>query len=480
LYIGADIDAVDDKGQSPLFIACSSDASFASQCREMLLELGAKFKYTVKTDSFALSRAIGRLNSMKIIQSHDVNLQMERMSLFVAAAQKGNVKIIRNLLATGFDINAPHMSIRSRAGHYGTASEAYPLMEAANVSTNHNSFRRAVELSPDNLKTVALLLESGAKVDLPLNKSKTLVIHYLVKSLSIPSLDVFIDHGFDPNIKDQLGQSVFLAACQDNLVDSHKQLHGEDCEDIPRCIYLADSKLGAQIDYLAVDNEGKNMLMYLAPKWNKRYADRFLNIPGMKDLVYQKDNKGFSCLQSVVSSGDVNIILQFINDCNPNLLEVDPNGNTIIHLCSPIGPPDDKEDSYLPLHAKYLAAGGQVDTRNADGYTPLLCYLGVSRHENSKFTHKDRVYLDFFLSNGANPLCVTGQGETALHIVAKRGSARDKLTSDEQLMEADVFQKFMHLGCDPLQEDSQGFTALDIAAARGKDKILALFQRKKE
>jgi hypothetical protein len=58
LYIGAEVDAVDDKGLTPLLVGCSSGFFFAPQCCELLLELGANLNHIGEDGSTALSRAV--------------------------------------------------------------------------------------------------------------------------------------------------------------------------------------------------------------------------------------------------------------------------------------------------------------------------------------------------------------------------------------------------------------------------------------
>lgn len=60
-------------------------------------------------------------------------------------------------------------------------------------------------------------------------------------------------------------------------------------------LYANSERHGSlNIDYLAVDNEGKHIIMYLLPHWDDAVASRFLPIPGVRDLICQKDNAGFS------------------------------------------------------------------------------------------------------------------------------------------------------------------------------------------
>src|SRR6202000_2549169 len=66
-------------------------------------------------------------------------------------------------------------------------------------------------------EAVTLLLQYGAKVDMPLSPTQTL-LHYVFQHAPASTLQAFLDHsGLDMNIRDQTGRSVFLAACDSKI-----------------------------------------------------------------------------------------------------------------------------------------------------------------------------------------------------------------------------------------------------------------------
>ncbi len=70
-------------------------------------------------------------------------------------------------------------------------------------------------------------------------------------------------------------------------------------------------------------------------------------------------------------------------------------------------------------------------------------------------------------------------GETALHVIARRDTASFVYTRDgKEAVEINrkLFEFIVAKGLDPLKEDARGRSSLDIAAAYKKKEILDLFQ----
>jgi len=276
-----------------------------------------------------------------------------------------------------------------------------------------------------------------------------------------------------------------MAACA-STVDSEASFKGFlpadekerlKAEYIPAYMLLADSqRYRSTIDYLATDNKGRHLIFYLLGKENNKVLDRFLPIPGVKELIRQKNNEGFSPLHLALQSGKIRLCLKFINEGNADLLDPDPNGDTVLHhlgrtFPSLYSPNNEVLEERLSLMRHVLALGVDINSRNKLGQTPLLAHInaGYSISEPS-----------FFLDNGADVRAVANDGTTALHMVARRPRPfRWNYHLDEGDRDIEAFQRLVQLGCDPLQEDGEGRTALDIAASVGNDGILGLYQRKK-
>jgi ankyrin repeat protein len=88
--------------------------------------------------------------------------------------------------------------------------------------------------------------------------------------------------------------------------------------------------------------------------------------------------------------------------------------------------------------------------------------------ETGHSEHYDKL---FPKDSGADVFAVNNDGESMLHIVARRPSVGydyDRL----------LFESLMRKGLDPLKEDARGRSPLDVASACGKEEIVRSFKRK--
>jgi ankyrin repeat protein len=486
LNLGADINATDQFGQTPLIIACQSfhysHNCFAIQCCKTLLELGANPNHVDLHGNTALNITQSNVTVADMLIKNGASLFTGEVPVIISAIVKGNVPLLRICLENGVDLNIP---MRTKSNEKDQMLK-YPLCIA--VEATNERFTNSYPITKTRLEVIKLLLEYGANVDIPWDDN-TAFIHHVFAAYRIEVFEQFMKLGFDPNMRDQQGRTVFLAACSSKLElkigsrsfsldETEKQVTPET----PSYLSLADSNVfGPKIDYLATDDEGVNALMLLALKWKKPISDRFLGIPGFKELAKTKDKRGYKAIHYALRSRSVVAIRQFIKDCDADILEPDPKGNTILHSPFVLHKAKVCED-WLPLIQTYLQLGGSINARDNKGYTPFLKY--ISNTIIPEILEED-IYFSFFISNGADIHATTNNGETALHIVARRSSwighfGRRYLESDnESLREQAMFKKLVEHGLDPLQEDKNGATALDIAAVCGKDAILALYERKK-
>jgi ankyrin repeat protein len=469
-HAGAHVDAVNERDQTPLDVACQGDhhpsqGCFRSQCCEILLQLGADPNRVNKP---ALSHAAGDTELVKSLIKHGAKVDATRPTVLASAIQARNVELVLMLLDSGVDSNRLVRPI-------GHSHDQHPLQLA--VSYQH-------ETEPCASEIVKILLDRGVRLDMHVEEGLPL-IHALFSrynrrgSKLIPLIK---RQNVDFNLRDGKGRTAFMVACGPYL------RYGGSTRPVgpPVCLLIADYH-GPSIDYLAVDNEGKHMVTYLAEVWTEDVSAQFLPIPGVRELIRQKDHKGFSPLHYALRASRVQACLQLIGDGGDEiLLEPDPNGNTALHhLCRfwfRANWRGEAEPDPVPLMQKFIDLGGSVNARNNVGETPLLAYMTSDRHclRKSRAEEPDPAarHLQFFISNGADFCAKRDDGETALHLVTQDGFYSRRLSRIEDT-QMEVFQSLVQLGCDPLQENGKGRTALDVAAAMGHRSILALYQRKK-
>jgi ankyrin repeat protein len=481
------VDVLDANGHTALEIASSHTTHcsavrkgfFKPQCCEMLLKLGADPNRINAEGLTPLNKAGSDRDIIRILLKYGADVNAGRKGVLTSAIESGNIQTLKIYLEHGADCNVPDTSTVSSHGGFNNRSQdaqiRYPLTLAA--------FPPPYEpwSSSTAKEMVKLLLQYGAKVDVPVPNEEPL-LHFMFQRAKSSILRPFLEKpGLDLNMRDSQGRTVFMAACS-SIVDSEANRFGGyvppdeqarlRAEYIPAYMLLVDSqRYGSTIDYLATDNKGLHLIFYLQGKRNDRVLARFLPIPGVRELIRQKNNEGFSPLHLALQSGRIRTSLQFIEEGDADLLEPDPNGDTALHHLSRNFSSFDEE--HLSLMNKALSLGVDINSRNNLGQSPLLAHIatGYSTGDSS-----------FFIDNGADFRAVTNDGTTALHMVARRATHSGLLLRNhmgEVDRNRDAFQRLVELGCDPLQEDGEGRTALDIAAAVENDGILGLYQRKK-
>ncbi|TVY17972.1 Ankyrin-3 [Lachnellula arida] len=480
---GAQVDALDANGQTPLQVAsshtkyCSATRKgfFKPQCSEMLLRLGADPNRTDDEGLTPLNKAGSDTDIIRIILKYGADVSAGRKGVLASAIESGNIQVLKVYLEHGADCNILDTSKLSlRNIEYDRSrgiQNRYPLTIAALQPASGSWSSSAAK------EMVKLLLDYGAKVDVPVNDAEPL-LHFMFQRATSSVLRPFLENpNLDLNMRDSQGRTVFMAACS-STVDSEARLgsllpRSEKArlktEYIPAYMLLADSqRYGSTIDYLATDNKGRHLIFYLLEKRNDKVLDRFLPIPGVKALVRQKNNEGFSPLHLAFQSGMISLCLKLINE-GADLLEPDPNGNTVLHHLARTVFPRNEERLSLMNHA--LALGADINARNNLGQSPLLSHIAAGYNTGDSC---------FFVANGADVQAAMNDGTTALHMVARRGNrALGNFRRDDVDHNIVAFRRLVQLGCDPLREDGEGRTALDIAASVGNDGILGLYQRKK-
>ncbi|KAI9805730.1 MAG: hypothetical protein M1833_005223 [Piccolia ochrophora] len=491
---GARVDALDELGRTPLEIASTQArygtpirrGFFRPQCCETLVQLGADLNRANPEGLTPLNKAGSDGDIIKVLLKHGADVNVGTKGVLMSAVEAGDVHTLRLYLENGADCNVPDCSTDSsyRTGLACSLPKRYPIVVAA-FPPSYAPWDRS---TPTEL--VKVLLEHGAEVDLPVSDKET-ILHYLFRNVATSVLRPLVETaGLNFNIRDRRGRTVFMAACDSYITSesgrgivTQKEAKRLKAEYTPAYMLLANSELyGSSIDYLAVDDESRHTVMYLLPKWNNTVEERFLPVPGIRALILQKDKAGFSPLHYALRAHDPRTCFQFITEGSADLLEPDPNGDTALHhlvRCIYMS----ELERVVPVMEKYVTLGGSIDARNRVGETPLLAHLASGYQPFGTFDdtgHLDN--LKFFVDNGADFRAAKNNGETAMHIVARREPNSKSIRVDEKKLDynAELFERLVGLGCDPLREDEGGRTALDVAAAVGNEGILRLYQRRKD
>lgn len=241
---------------------------------------------------------------------------------------------------------------------------------------------------------------------------------------------------------------------------------------------------------IAVDNRGRHVLHHLLDNPNMEPDTIFqvLERDQSQPLLNLKDHSSFSPLHSALRTLRPSVCEKLIT-MGCDLLDPDPTGQTALHYIASqdlrMYEPDGSsaiQRQHLPsyyegafaLWQKYISLGGSINVHDISGSPPLFSYLACTIREDCKVDQCCHVEnFDRFFKD-ADLHAQNEEGETALHIVAKRevGYHRGPKPMHDRML----FEYLVTRGVDPLTEDKKGRSALDIAAACEKKEILELFQ----
>ncbi|RDL31844.1 Glucanase [Venustampulla echinocandica] len=485
---GADINATNEKGQTPLYIAAagitehnmgSYEGFWRPQCVDLLLSLGADPNIVAKNGLAPLHEAVSSVDITRSLLRAGANLSAGKTSPIFNAIMEQNVKVLTAILDSGGDVNAITDSITISPS---ITDQARTALFCASFALSLNRHM------PDSIPLIKLLIDRGADMYAPLNNRETL-IHYIFEHGKYETVCAYLDCHDKLNFeaRDQLGRTILLAACNWTEGYDHKRWFAQEAPPVIRLL-----EYGA--DIMAISNDGRNALHHLLdnPDMEQDTVMQVLEkVPETcKEMLKRKDNEGYTPFHIALRVLLPEVCLRLL-DLGADILEPDPTGATTLHhIASQYlrhyrpqrgqHPRQKHADSYtenaLKLWSRYLDLRSSINVRDGTGSPPLFAYLSSSfNHGYSKPEHSCCHLESFSELFDAQDLDITARnkvGETVLHIIAKRAmSYHEKDRHDRRLFE------FFVKDVDPLAEDSQGLTALDVAAVTGQKEILQLFQR---
>ncbi|KAF2760464.1 ankyrin [Pseudovirgaria hyperparasitica] len=494
LDLGADPNALDQDGATPLHVASSDHYGrpgfFAPQCCKVLLDNGADPNIVDNAGLVPLNRARDGRDIVGILLEAGANSQAGNKNVLISAIESASPQLVQLYLDHGADPNIPYKPNDRLSGldmRHDEGDFEYPLVIACIPSAHAGCSKQK------SFDMITLLLDHGAKIDLPINKDETL-IHYLFRRATTERLEAFLERGeLDLTIRDPHGRTVLMAALQSTQTHEYRRSFlYMDVRKQLQAIYVtaADALMRSDlhsrsIDYLAVDHDGRNILHYFvdpnpdrkSSKCDKEIPAHILTTPGVAELVHMKDQRGLTPFLDALRAHGNTTLEQLLTSFSPNLFDVGPSGNTCLHYIARAGL--ENIETRKHIIEKYIYMGGYIDVRNNAGETPLLAHLTVPPGDYPH-SEKDQVpvpgsfsrekNLRYLIDLGADIRATTHDGDSALHVVAR---LKDSFETTA------VFKMLIAEGCEALRENKEGKTALDIAAAKENKSILKLFARKK-
>lgn len=195
--------------------------------------------------------------------------------------------------------------------------------------------------------------------------------------------------------------------------------------------------------------------------------------------VNDLDNVGFSPLHYAIKRQSYGMIKTLLNS-RADAAAPYPGSETALHFLLPCMAEkrfSTQRKEYIPLVQTFIDAGIDGEQRDGEGNTAIFGYVAVQPSYHDEYP-EGNVYPDLDeqrrVLRGYNIHARNNEGQTPMHIVAKRG--RENLGLPEGRDDTrDMFKILWELGADPKAEDNEQRTPLDVAAACGNRGILDLF-----
>jgi ankyrin repeat protein len=500
LQRGAEIDSINEKGETPFHIACTGTrfedmnctnnvyGFWRIECVKILLSLGANPNILDNDGLSCLHKASSSPQIMRILLGHGADLTAGKLSPIFSSIQIQCLETLTILLDAGVSPNVMDHNTGSEGFKFDKflKDKARWALFCTSFALLHN------QLPKDSSPMVKLLIERGANHYAPLDDKETL-IHYTFENALYEIVRAFLDCGpkIDFNTRDHRGRTVFLASCDwVECLPGYQHLHWFTKETAP---FLRTLEFGA--NPLVVDNKGRNALHHLLdnPEMEEDAIIQFLAHDAAKTLLHQKDGDGFTpfnCALRFLRPAVVEVLLTMGAD----LLSPDPTGATALHhiaaQCLSIKPSSRRlcygrshrpgyYTGILALWEKFLALGGSINARDNKGSPPLFSYLSSNQRDDYKAPEDSCCHLENFatyfseeVTNDLDFHAKNENGENALHIIARR----EKHHYTKPKHDKGLYEFFVGKGLNPLEEDDKGRSSLDTAAACEQKGILELFQ----
>lgn len=499
---GGNIESINEKGETPLHIACTgttfADMNCSSniygywriECVKILLDLGANPNVLDVDGLSCLHKASSSPQIMRMLLEYGADISAGKLSPLFSAIQIQCLETLTILLDAGVSPNVIDPSSDSKGfklDYFAEGNTRWALF-CVSFAGLHN------QRSENSAPMVKRLIERGANIYAPLTNQRTL-LHYVFEHAEYEIADAFLGCArcLDFSSRDSKGRTVFLAACDwIQCLPGYQHLHWYPKE---TALFLRILEFGA--DPLAVDNDGRNALHHLLdnPNMEDEAIMEFLTHDTAKALLHQKDSNGFTPLACALRSFRPAVVSILLSK-GADLLSPDPTGATALHQiaaqCLDIKTPstrryisrDHKPEFYtglLSLWEKFLELGGSINVRDNQGSPPLFSYLSTSPIYDYRTPEGSCSHLENFNTYYSGDhvrdidfLAKNKNGQNALHIIAGR-----EKSSKNPYYNKELFTFFIQKGLNPLEEDDFGRTSLDVAVACEQKDILELFQYRK-
>ena len=435
---GADVEAQNSRGSTPLHLAASK---MSEKAIRLLIRKGANINLQDNKNQTALHKASrrGRLEIVRLLLDHKAEIELqddrgstplhlyhrnrEAVQLFLdhganvtlrndkgqtvlhQASQNGHPDIIQLILSRA-DADADAVDNDGSTPLHLAASEAEELSSAqllldhgANIHLQNNKGHTALHVASQRgrLDFMGLLLSRDAIVDIPDNDGFT-PLHLVIPKVERKAADLLREHHARIDLRNDIGQTALHRA--------------SECGDL----LFMEAALAYGADVNARDNGGLTPLDLAISKLEEPAAQLLTN-HGAIIGSNPRNEKGQTALHLASQRGRLDFMELLLNPVNRDaIVDIpDNDGFTPLHLAI-----SKVEREAADLLLKHRA---NIDLRNNKGQTALHLAL-----QNDGLD-----ILQFLLTNGADVNVPDSDGSTPLHLAIKAQTALHLASRDDGL-----------------------------------------------
>lgn len=465
---GADPEFPTSNGRTALQIAIKGRAShwdqpgcFRPESIAILLKHNAKVNYVNSAGSTPLVDSFDEgIETVRILLQHGADVSFGDEPPIRSAVASLDVAVVEAMVEAGADCNA--MCPPSR-----TDNPREPLLVQIAAADFRGGKRYEFEetMKANAERIIHLLLEGGADPNKTMEDGTPLIIA-IIRKRGI--LKPFLSLALDLESKDSSGMTAFLVACAQKSLTAVNLL------------------IEAGADTAAIDGKSRNALHWVAKVSSMySYDDVYIKIADILVsygiTVNELDDEGFSPLHCALKEKSHEMMVLLLN-AGADAAVPYPNsqGYTNLHCILPLMAQDGScryQKHFIPLAQRFIDAGADREARDHEGNTPIFGYVAVKPtydDDDDRMNEYPDLEEQRKVLSGFNLTVRNNDGQTLMHIVAKRGREIEGLPTGRDDTR-DMFKLLWELGCDPKAEDGLQRTPLDVAAACGNRGILDLF-----
>lgn len=407
IFMGADVDALDKQGRTPLAVNVTSSGSVDKQARttHALIEGKSDIFHTMPESTTPGETALTKPSVLKAM--------LETPTVITASNDQGKTLLDLALNRPDSRTHMEAAEILIRAGGY-SANPLFFYLAPAVRSSNYN-IRVGEGVTPLHYAArqgytglIEYLLDREADVNVKTN-SGTTPLHEAAMSGDISSMKMLIAKGADVNAQDVKGNSIMHIAipvaahsqvltlllskgADPNLRDEYGYSPLHVLITLNRDTSLLKTALegGAGVSVRAVD--GKTPL-YLAVEENK--PDYIPLLLSYKSDIFASDNKGATPFEKALKENAAILPLLITAE---TVLQNDGAGNTILHIAV-------RERAGADIINTIADKGALINARNKEGDTSL----------NLAVRQNDETVGSLLLSKNADIFAANAKGESPLY-----------------------------------------------------------------